>query len=194
MATTDFSTSPSKLESSAADVAVANFETLIRTRRTHKAFGPEPVDQGTLLELFELARWAPNHHLTNPWRFRVLGQKARDLLAREAELDKPGSTSKLQRAPTLIVVGVKSQGDPSEQQEDLLAAAIAAYIVLLAAHARGLAGYWRTLPLLEKDSVRRGLAVPAEERPIGLLHLGRPVQLQRVPERAPVKEIAIFLD
>jgi nitroreductase len=194
MATTDLSTSSSKLESSAVDVAVANFETLIRTRRTHKAFGPEPVDQGTLLELFELARWAPNHHLTNPWRFRVLGQKARDLLAREAELEKPGSASKLQRAPTLIVVGVESQGDPYEQQEDLLAAAIAAYIVLLAAHARGLAGYWRTLHLLERDSVRTGLALPAEERPIGLLHLGRPVQLQRVPERAPVDEIATFLD
>jgi nitroreductase len=194
MAATDLSTPPSGLESSSVDVAVANFETLVRTRRTHKAFGPEPVDRGTLLELFELARWAPNHHLTNPWRFRVLGQEARDLLAREAELEKSGSASKLQRAPTLIIVGVESHGDSSEQQEDLLAAAIAAYIVLLAAHARGLAGYWRTLPLLEKDPVRTGLAVPAEERPIGLLHLGRPVQLQRVPERAPVDEVAIFLD
>ncbi len=48
-------------------------ETAIRTRRTHKAYGPEPVDRQTLDELFELARWAPNHHLTNPWRFRVLG-------------------------------------------------------------------------------------------------------------------------
>lgn len=194
MVTTDLSTPPSGPESSSVDVALANLEALIRTRRTHKAFGSEPVDRGTLLELFELARWAPNHHLTNPWRFRVLGQKTRDLLAREAELQKPGSASKLQRAPTLIVVGVESHGDPSEQQEDLLAAAIAAYIVLLAAHARGLAGYWRTLSLLEEPSVRAGLAIPAEERPIGLLHLGRPVQLQRIPERAPVEEVVVFLD
>jgi nitroreductase len=194
MATTDLNTPPSGLESSSVDVAVASFEALIRTRRTHKAFGPEPVDRGTLLELFELARWAPNHHLTNPWRFRVLGQKGRDLLAREAELEKPGSASKLQRAPTLIVAGVESRGDPDQQQEDLFAAVVAAYIVLLAAHARGLAGYWRTLPLLKKPSVRTGLAIPAEEQPIGLLHLGHPVQVQRVPERAPVDEIAIFLD
>jgi nitroreductase len=194
MATTDLTTPPSGFESSSVEVAVANLETVIRTRRTHKVFGPEPVSRGTLLELFELARWAPSHHLTNPWRFRVLGQKARDLLARQAELEKPGSAGKLQRAPTLIVIGVESHGDPTQQQEDLLAAAIAAYIVLLAAHARGLAGYWRTLPLLEKSSVRTGLAIPAEERPIGLLHLGHPVQVQRVPERAPVDEIAIFLD
>ncbi len=50
---------------------------LIRTRRTHKAFGPDPVPRETLLELFELARWAPNHHLTDPWRFRVLGDHAK---------------------------------------------------------------------------------------------------------------------
>ena len=60
-------------------------EEAIRTRRTHKVFGPEPVDRDTLLELFDLARWAPNHHLTNPWRFRVVGPQVpvpRVLLAR----------------------------------------------------------------------------------------------------------------
>jgi nitroreductase len=169
-------------------------ETLIRTRRTHKAYGPEPVTRATLLELFELARWAPNHHLTNPWRFRVLGPQARALLAREAELEQPGSARKLERAPTLIVAGVELQGDSSQQHDDLLAAAVAAYIVLLAAHARGLAGYWRTLPILERPAVRAGLEIPAAEQPIGLLHLGRPVQEQRAPERAPVEDIALFLD
>ncbi len=172
----------------------AELETLIRTRRTHKAYGPEPVDRATLLELFELARWAPNHHLTNPWRFRVLGPQARALLAREAELEQPGSARKLERAPTLIVVGVEPQGDPSQQHDDLLAAAVAAYIVLLAAHARGLAGYWRTLPILEKPTVRAGLGMSAPEQAIGLLHLGYPVQAQRAPERAPVEDIVTFLD
>ncbi|HEY3970539.1 MAG TPA: nitroreductase family protein [Solirubrobacteraceae bacterium] len=171
-----------------------DLETLIRTRRTHKAYGPEPVDRETLLELFELARWAPNHHLTNPWRFHVLGPQARAILAREAELEQPGSARKLERAPTLIVVGVEPQGDPSQRREDLLAGAVAAYIVLLAAHARGLAGYWRTLPLLEQDAVRAGLKISATQEPIGLLHLGRPVQAQRAPERAPVRDIATFLD
>jgi len=169
-------------------------EDAIRTRRTHKAFAPEAVDAATLDELFELARWAPNHHLTNPWRFRVLGPQARDLLAREAELEQPGSARKLERAPTLIVVGVELQGDSSQQHDDLLAAAVAAYIVLLAAHARGLAGYWRTLSILEKPPVRAGLGMSAAEQAIGLLHLGYPIQAQRAPERAPVDDIATFLD
>jgi nitroreductase len=161
-----------------------NAETAIRTRRTHKAFGAEPVDRTVLLELFELARWAPNHHLTNPWRFRVLGVQARAMLAEQAELAKPGSATKLERAPTLIVATVRLDGDPEQREEDLLAAAMAGYIVLLGAHARGLAGYWRSLPLLGTPPVRAALTIPLDERPIGLLHLGRPRQTQAAPERA----------
>ena len=74
-------------------------EQAIRTRRTHKAYGPEPVDRETLAELLELARWAPNHHLTNPWRFRVLGPGA---LARLKAAAEPDAAAKLDRAPTLV--------------------------------------------------------------------------------------------
>jgi nitroreductase len=169
-------------------------DTAIRTRRTHKAYAAEPVDEATLRKLFELARWAPNHHLTNPWRFRVLGERTRADLAREAELASPGSASKLDRAPTLVVASATLAGDEAEQREDLLATAVAAYIVLLGAHARGLAGYWRTLPLLESPSVRAALGIEPDEQIIGLLHLGHPRQPQTVPERAPVEEIATFLD
>ena len=51
-------------------------EEAIRTRRTHKAFRPESVDRSQLEEILDLARWAPNHNLTNPWRFRVIGEVA----------------------------------------------------------------------------------------------------------------------
>ena len=168
-------------------------ETAIRTRRTHKAYGAEPVDRGTLEELFELARWAPNHHLTNPWRFRVLGEQARSQLAAEAELASPGSAAKLDRAPTLVVASAKLAGDPGERREDLLAGAIAAYIVLLGAHARGLAGYWRTLPLLETPRVRAMLGIEPDEELLGLLHLGHQRQAQPAPDRAPVADFASFL-
>jgi nitroreductase len=169
------------------------FDDLIRTRRTHKAFGPDPVPDETLLELFELARWAPNHHLTDPWRFRVLGPVARDALKRVADSAKAGSGSKLDRAPTLIAVSVKQTGDDAQDHEDVLATAVAAYIVLLGAHARGLAGYWRTVPVMESADGRAALELPADELPIGLLHLGDARQEQRVPDRAPVEEIAFFL-
>ncbi len=169
-------------------------EKAIRTRRTHKAFGREPVPPAELLELLELARWAPNHHLTNPWRFRVLGPRTREQLMELAEADQPGSAVKLRRAPTLVAVGVRLTGEPAQDREDVLAGAVAAYIVLLAAHARGLAAYWRTVPLLEDPRARELLRIPAEETTLGLLYLGRPVQQQRVPERAPVGDYVVELE
>ncbi|MHB8235518.1 MAG: nitroreductase family protein [Solirubrobacteraceae bacterium] len=169
-------------------------EKAIRTRRTHKAFGAEALDAETLDELFELARWAPNHHLTNPWRFRVLGERTRTRLMELAEAGQPGSAVKLRRAPTLVVASAKVSGDAAQDREDLLATAVAAYIVLLGAHARGLAGYWRTVPLLEQAPARELLAIGDDETPVGLLYLGTPVQRQRVPERAPTSDFVSYLD
>jgi len=170
-----------------------DIEKAIRTRRTHKAFGAREVEPAVLEDLFELARWAPNHNLTNPWRFRVIGPRARARLMRLADQQKPGSAVKLERAPTLVAVSARLTGEPGQDREDVLATGVAAYIVLLGAHARGLAGYWRTVPLLEEPAARELLALEDCESPLGLLYLGRPVEEQRVPPRAPVELIASHL-
>jgi len=166
-------------------------ETAIRTRRTHKAFSAEPLAPMLLEELFELASWAPNHHLTVPWRFRVVGPRA---LARLKQVAGPEGAAKLDRCPTLVIVSCRLDGDPVTEEEDLHATAVASYIVLLGAHARGLAGYWRTPGLLRSDAGRAAAGLPAEERTVGLLHLGHPRQERPVPERTAPEPTAIFLD
>ncbi len=166
-------------------------EAAIRSRRTHKAYAPEPIDRAVLEELLDLARWAPNHHLTSPWRFRVLGPAALAALKAAAGAQ---AGAKLDRAPTLVAVTVTTSDDPLEADEDRDAAAIAAYIVLLAAHARGLAGYWRTPGVLRTPEGRAALAIAAGERVIGLLHLGTARQEPRVPERAPAADCVTWLD
>jgi nitroreductase len=169
-------------------------EEAIRSRRTHKAYGPEPVGRDTLDELFELARWAPNHHLTNPWRFRVLGPEALAGLKAAAEALDAGSGAKLDRAPTLVVCSVVPSEDPVEMEEDRHAAAVAAYIVLLAAHGRGLAGYWRTPAVLRTEPGREAVGLGAGEEFVGLLHLGRAKQEAEPPEREPAVRYVTFLD
>jgi nitroreductase len=166
-------------------------DTAIRSRRTHKAYEPRPVARETLTELFELASWAPNHHLTSPWRFRVIGPRSLERLKLAAG---PEAASKLDRAPTLVVCSAKLAGDPIQDEEDLHATAVAAYIVLLGAHARGLAGYWRTPGVLRTDEGRAAVGLGPDEHFVGLLHIGWPVQEQRAPERAAVAETATFLD
>jgi nitroreductase len=165
-------------------------ENAIRTRRTHKAYLPEPLERELLDELLELAAWAPNHNLTNPWRFRVVGPEA---LARLKEAAGPEAASKLDRAPTLVVASAIRSGDPVQDEEDLLATAVAVYIVLLAAHARGLAGYWRTPAVLRTPEGRSAAGVPDGERVLGLIHLGRPRQDRQPPERAPAADYVTYL-
>jgi nitroreductase len=166
--------------------------TAIRTRRTHKAFGPEPLAREQLEELLELADWAPNHHLTVPWRFRVLGP---DALARLKQAAGPEGAAKLERCPTLVVVSAALGGeDPVADEEDLLATAVASYIVLLAAHERGLAGYWRTPVVLRTRAGRAAVGLPESERTVGLLHLGHPRQERPAPERPGAGETIFYLD
>ena len=172
-------------------------ETAIRTRRTHKAFAPEPLPREQIDELLELAAWAPNHNLTVPWRFRVIGPQT---LQRLKEVAGPEGAAKLDRAPTLIVVSCVLSGDPVEEEEDLHATAAASYIVLLAAHSRGFAGYWRTPGLLRtpdilrSDEGRVAVGLPAQERFVGLLHLGHPRQEKPAPERPGADQTTSYLD
>jgi nitroreductase len=165
-------------------------DTAIRTRRTHKGYGSDPVPRETLEELLELARWAPNHHLTEPWRFRVLGPET---LARLTAEGSPADAEKLRRAPTLIVASAKLTGDEHQDREDRLATGCAVYIVLLAAHARGLASYWRTPELLESAAGRAVVGLEPDEELIALIHLGAPVTEPRAKERRPTAEYVEFL-
>jgi nitroreductase len=165
---------------------------LVRARRTTKVFGPEPLDRATITELLDLARWAPNHHLTNPWRFTVLGPRA---LARLKEAAGAEAAAKLDRAPTLIAVGATQSGeDPLTDEEDLLAAGCAAFLVLLGAEERGLASYWRTPAVLRTPEGRAALGTPEDVHLIGLLHLGPRRQEQQAPERAPLADVVSWLD
>src|SRR3954471_18807154 len=162
----------------------------IRTRRTYKAFRPDPVPPETLEELFELARWAPAHNLTDPWRFRVVGPQA---LAALKEAAGPESAPKLDRAPTLVVVSAVQTGDSVQDEEDLLAVGVASYIVLLGAHERGLSSYWRTPGVLRTPEGRAAVGLPDNEHFVGLLHLGWCRQEKEAPGRAAADDFVTYL-
>ena len=159
-------------------------------RRTHKAFGAEPVPRETLLKLLEVARLAPNHHLTQPWRFRVLGPDTLRLLK---ECAGPAEAAKLDRAPTLVVASAALSGELVQDEEDVCATAAAIMLVLLAATERGLASYWRTPAWLRTARGREAVGIPAGERFLGLLHFGSPERQPAPRERDPVDAYVEFL-
>lgn len=181
----------------------------ISSRRTVKAFEPTPLSRQELDELFESARWAPNHKLTQPWRFRVLGDAAKTELKRvAADVAASGApegadraligavaAKKLDRAPTLVAVSSVRNPDPILDAEDFAATAVAAYLVLLTAHANGLAGYWRTPEVLRDTAGIEAVGIGADEEVLGLLYLGRPSgDLPPAPARATIDEFVSYLD
>src|SRR5580704_17415242 len=98
----------------------------IRTRRSVGRSDGDPGDDA-FRTLIELATWAPNHHLTEPWTFTVLRGAAQARLATfwaaraaahagvagEARVDfERRQVEKLLRAPILIVVSTRTDDDP----------------------------------------------------------------------------------
>ena len=166
-------------------------EHAIRSRRTHKAFAPDPVPPQLLDELLELARWAPNHHLTNPWRFRVLGPGS---LAALKEAAGPEAAGKLDRAPTLVAATAVRSEDPDAGRGGPLRDCVR--------HLRGAARRPRSracrlLAHAGSAAHRAGPSRPgdrADERFVALIHLGWPRQEKEPPERAPQSAVVSYLD
>ena len=162
----------------------------IRSRRTHQLDGAEPVPEAALRDLLDLARFAPNHHLTQPWRFRVLGPETR---ARIEAAAGEKEAMKLRRAPTLVLATATLSGDSRTDEEDLHATAAAVYAVLLGATERGLASYWRTPACFEEPAVREVIGLVANERVVALIHLGPPAGDPPAKERLPLADVLTFM-
>jgi nitroreductase len=156
----------------------------IRNRRTiGKSTGDVPRE--TIRELIEAATWAPNHKLTQPWRFVVLAGSARERLgevwgnAAAAAADpavrdavREGEAKKLLRSPVVIVASTRTDENPVMAEEDLTATAAAVQNLLLAAHANGLSAAWKTGKIVYSDPVKAFLGLDPTDRIVAFVYLG----------------------
>ena len=153
-------------------------------RSTPKAVGPAP-DRATILKLLEAAVRAPNHHLTQPWRFVVLSGKAREKLGEVWAEDAvsrgkdPGAARlKPLRAPVIIAVieRPKSHLPKVHEMEEHHATGAAMQNILLAAHDMGLGAMLRTGPPVHIPAIRESLGVVEGEFVAGMIYLGHKPQ------------------
>ena len=174
----------------------------IRTRRTTKAFQPDPVPRELIEQVLEAAVWAPNHRLTEPWHFTVVAGETLERLAqlrRRVAADKAGRSPeeatregdvayrKALAAPVSVVVSIAQHADPRTREEDYAAAAAGIQNMALAAHALGLAAFWSTNELVRDARTLELLGIPAEQRIVGIVQLGYPAE-QRRQRRTPATE------
>ncbi|MCS6969439.1 MAG: nitroreductase family protein [Planctomycetota bacterium] len=172
----------------------------IAARRTIKDYSGEAVPRERLLALVEAATWAPNHRLTQPWRFYV-AERARiaelvaavqrpPIAAAVDDAKRPAICQRLAACGAVILVTCLRAADPVQQREDRDAVAAAVQNLLLAAHAAGLGAYWSTNPLLTHPETLRWFgADPAREDHVASVWLGVPTASPPPPRRRPLAEV-----
>lgn len=172
----------------------------IRGRRSVDQFTEEVPDAAIIREAVEVARWAPNHHLTQPWRFYRLGPESRDAVvdlntrlvaARKSDEVAAAKRERWQAIPGWLGVTCRVEDDPITAREDYAACACAIQNLTLYLHSAGVASKWISgeatqhadlLSILDIDSTR--------EYCVGLIWYGYPKRKPRT-QRTDVADILV---
>ena len=159
--------------------------TAIHTRRSVRAFSPDPVSEADLQTLLEAAMMAPSAGNAQPWAFLVVTDPA--LLERVPSVNPYARMAS--RAPLAILVcgDLAAEKYPGFWVQDCSAAT---QNLMLAARAVGLGSVWTGIyPMEDRVAKARDLfRLPESLIPLGLVVVGRPRTEQKEEKRfAPEK-------
>lgn len=155
-------------------------------RWSPRAFSPEPVDDETLLSVFEAARWAASSYNEQPWRF---------LVAREAEDRQrflgflaPSNQVWAKHAPVLLLVISKrtfTHNDEPNKTYQFDAGAASGYLTLQTSlnglYAHGMVGF-------DADHARTALGIPADFDPLAAFAIGKRGDVNSLPDNLRERE------
>lgn len=182
----------------------------IRSRRSIGRVTQEPVPRELIEDVLESAVHAPNHRITEPWRFHVFTGKGRGELAKaraetarlisEAEGEDAefaaGRISrerkKAFRSPVVIVVVCEAGRDEVETLENYAACCAAVQNMLLTAHSFGLGTIWRTGPVAYHEHMRAFFDLDEGDSIVAYLYVGYPDMGERTRRRKPAHEKTVW--
>jgi nitroreductase len=174
----------------------------MRTRRTINDFRPEVPSQDLVLKAIELARWAPNHKLTEPWHFTLIGpQTSRQIIDLNTRLtrEEKGEAAAQQReakwsaTPGWLLVTSEKSVDPLREEENYAAVCCAIQNLTLYLWSEGIGAKWITGPITRNPDFARLVNVDFQTRKVvGLIWYGYPAA-QPSMKRRPVSEITQIL-
>ena len=180
----------------------------IRERRSIKRFTDGPVSREQIEALLTAAVQAPNHRLTEPWRFYVLGPAAREAYGRvlggrkakkiedpavaRATIDKVADEHRA--LPAMIAVAVALNTNPEIAEEDYAAAMMAIQNLSLLAVTMGLGTHIKTGAVMADPSARAALGVRDDERIVAIVNVGVPAEMPMPKPRGDAASRTIWLD
>ena len=183
-------------------------EQAIRARYSVKQFSDRPVTREEIEGLLELSVQAPNHRMTEPWRFLVVGAEGKRALSRvlgrrkTAKVTDPEAArlvrEKVERntlaLPAMIVVAMQQSDNPEVREEDYAASWMAIQNIALVAVERGLGTHIKTGAVMDDPELREAWRIPADQRVIAMLELGEPAGEARNTEREPAATRTTWLE
>jgi nitroreductase len=181
----------------------------IQRRTSVRRYRSEPVPRETIELLLDCAVRAPNHKLTEPWRFAVLTGDARTGLAdiraghRLKRYDDPASpearaaAEKVRRetleVPAVIVVMSRVHEDEVTREEDYAAVMMATANLMTAAQSLGLGTYLKTGGVMSDPGLAELSGLPEGYRIVGLLSLGYPAESEPPRRRKPARDLTRWI-
>ncbi len=171
---------------------------LIRGRRTIDLYLQTPVPGELVRDAIETAIWAPNHHVTEPWRFYLLGEEAKtrclDLCYDIVSATKGEEKAAFKRRswsekPGWLVVTCERSDDELRQREDYGACCAAVQNLLLYLWKVGLGSKWTTGPITRDDRFAEIVGFdPAQAFVVGLIWFGY-AKVTPEQSRRPLAEV-----
>ena len=189
----------------------------IQSRRTIFKFKPDPIPKSILEDLLYAGIWAPNHHLTEPWRFIVIGEAAKlKLSERYGEIQVEKVTSKPEAAkaateemlaeirergiqkfmskPTIVAVSCIKEGNAQRQLEDYASVCCSMVNIQLAGWEQGVGMQWSTGAITTEKDTYELLGIDSEnEYIIGFYYMGYPAEIP-TPKRKPLHDVLRWVD
>jgi nitroreductase len=185
-----------------------NVQDAIRARVSVKEYAPDPVARETVERLLEAAVLAPNHRMTEPLEFRVLGEASKRVYGevlggrKAARLDDAEVARQVREKvvrrhvsiPSMVAVLVREDENPEIREEDYATAFMGIQNLALAAVAEGLGTHIMTGAVMGDPTLREALAAGPAHRVAAIVFLGRPAELPEAKARVPAAERTRWLD
>ncbi|MFC3767702.1 nitroreductase [Paenibacillus sp. GCM10012303] len=176
---------------------------IIKERRTIRLFKDDPVPDELLLELLNVAIWAPNHENRQPWRFLLYKGEGRAALA-DAMLQTYSGEDRERygkrkrdyflEVPAHLVVVLKEDTRQKQWDEDYAAACALIQNFQLAAWEQGVGVVWKTNRYNYETNFREAIGILPEEKIVGILHIGYPAIIPAAQKRTPAENLLTIID
>ncbi|MCJ8014959.1 nitroreductase [Paenibacillus sp. KQZ6P-2] len=189
-----------------------NISEAIRTRRSIGKVTQEDIPVAKIEQILEAGTWAPNHRMTEPWRFFVLRGEGRKVLGKalsdvarasasdpespEAAAAAESAKMKPMRAPVIITVAVSpKEHEKVIELEEYGAVYAAIQNMLLEAHGLGLGAIWRTGEPAYHAKMNEHLGLGTNDKVLGFIYLGVPLEGQQLHvKRKPFQDLTVWID